>query len=71
MAFPSHLAKYDGLIDLVVEQIVREIERAALESHDPTCPSTTHDSAASSSETKNNAGAQVGARGEGSGKWLP
>jgi hypothetical protein len=29
MALPSHLAKYDGLIDLVVEQIVREIEKAA------------------------------------------
>ncbi len=27
MALPSHLAKYDALIDLVVEVIVREIEQ--------------------------------------------
>lgn len=26
MTLPAHLAKYDGLIDLLVEAIVREIE---------------------------------------------
>ena len=26
MALPAHLAKYDGLIDMIVEQLVREIE---------------------------------------------
>jgi hypothetical protein len=29
MALPPHLAKFDGLIDLIVEQIVKEIERGA------------------------------------------
>jgi len=29
MALPAHLAKYEGLIDLVVEQLVREIEEGA------------------------------------------
>lgn len=27
MALPSHLAKYDGLIDLLVEMLVREMHR--------------------------------------------
>ena len=29
MALPAHLQRYDSLIDLVVEQLVREIEAAA------------------------------------------
>ena len=27
MALPAHLQRYDGLIDLLVEQLVREIEQ--------------------------------------------
>ena len=29
MALPAHLQRYDGLIDLIVEQLVREIEQGA------------------------------------------
>ncbi len=29
MALPNNLARYDGLIDMVVEQLVREIEQVA------------------------------------------
>jgi hypothetical protein len=29
MALPAHFSQYDGLVDLVVERIVREIEQDA------------------------------------------
>lgn len=33
MALPAHLAKYDGLLDLLVETLVREVSSEL--SHDP------------------------------------
>lgn len=35
MALPAHLARYDGLIDLLVEEVVREMEEQVSEMKPP------------------------------------
>jgi len=52
MALPAHLAKYHGLIDLIVDQLVREIENGVDTKKAASDELAAHDNHDSGSEVK-------------------